>query len=681
MFSGCTNLSYISVAFTSWTAATNGWTTSVAGSGIFIKPSALTTTTGVDNIPSGWTVSTSPCTVFSFYGADGTTPTSATLTPKYTNDTSNNLQYSTDGTTWTNIASGTPIPSSANKILVRGSGRNTLFTSAVIGNAWTTTAAKMKVSGNINTLLDYNNPPTTLGSYAFAYMFYNSPLIETPRLPATTLAQNCYAGLFRNCSSLTDAPILPSTNLAPYCYEAMFASCTSLVNAPELPAANLATGCYETMFAFCTSLADAPELPATDLADKCYSEMFYSCSLLTTAPYLPGATLAENCYYRMFYNCSNLNHISVNFTDWTSATDATTNWVYGVSASGVFERATALAFERSNDRIPTNWYANPSLTISPSAIELVSGYEENTSAGAITDGGGTAVYQVDTDVDTSGTLIDSATGTITIPAGLTEGTFTVGIKVTTEYGSDTKDFVIHVTANNPVTKQFDVTFDANGGTVDNKTKIIKSIDEKTKIGELPSAKKSGYEFKGWYTKKSGGEKITKNTKVTENVTYYAHYAKIVVKIKIKITFNVNKGTFAPGAAKSKTVTEGKNYGKLPKANRTGYTFKGWYTKKSGGIKITAKTKVTVKKTQTLYAQWKAKTKYGTLKKGVGALYVRNAPSLHVNVSHRIGVLVQGDVFKVIKMINNTGTKNDWYKIKYKGKKGYVYAPYVKTYLK
>lgn len=40
---------------------------------------------------------------------------------------------------------------------------------------------------------------------------------------------------------------------------------------------------------------------------------------------------------------------------------------------------------------------------------------------------------------------------------------------------------------------------------------------------------------------------------------------------------------------------------MPTAARKGYVLKGWYTKKSGGTKVTTAT--VIKKNQTLYAQW------------------------------------------------------------------------------
>ena len=70
--------------------------------------------------------------------------------------------------------------------------------------------------------------------------------------------------------------------------------------------------------------------------------------------------------------------------------------------------------------------------------------------------------------------------------------------------------------------------------------------------------------------------------------------------KVKVTYIANGGK---AGTKSKTVTYKKAYGKLTAAKRMGYTFKGWYTKRSGGSKVTSKTKVKKKGTIKLYAHW------------------------------------------------------------------------------
>jgi uncharacterized repeat protein (TIGR02543 family) len=74
--------------------------------------------------------------------------------------------------------------------------------------------------------------------------------------------------------------------------------------------------------------------------------------------------------------------------------------------------------------------------------------------------------------------------------------------------------------------------------------------------------------------------------------------------KYKVNFQVNGGRQLAKSRRMKTVTSGKTYGKLPTPGRRGYKFKGWYTKRAGGVRIKSETIVKLKKSQTLYAHWK-----------------------------------------------------------------------------
>ena len=186
------------------------------------------------------------------------------------------VEYSTDRTTWTTW-DGTAISSSNKKLYLRGSGNTTFRTS---NGAKFVLSALAGCFGNLNTLLDYSNPPTTLS------------------------ANFCYNNMFAGCTNLTTAPELPATTLAIYCYFSMFNGCTNLTTAPELPATTLKSSCYSSMFSGCTSLTTAPALPATTLAPSCYSTMFSGCTSLTTAPELPATTLKSNCYSSMFSGCT-----------------------------------------------------------------------------------------------------------------------------------------------------------------------------------------------------------------------------------------------------------------------------------------------------------------------------------------------------------------------------------------
>lgn len=71
-----------------------------------------------------------------------------------------------------------------------------------------------------------------------------------------------------------------------------------------------------------------------------------------------------------------------------------------------------------------------------------------------------------------------------------------------------------------------------------------------------------------------------------------------------VRFESNRGTKVKTTI---TLKSGDKYGTLPKTSREGYRFKGWYTKKQGGTKVTAATRFRMSADQVLYAQWQNQT--------------------------------------------------------------------------
>ena len=215
------------------------------------------------------------------------------------------LEWSTDHNAWTTLA-GTEAMQSANKKLYLRGKNTTLFKNEE-GIMWQL-SQQADCSGNIQTLLDWENPSVIIGtSQCYSGLFYGcTNLTSAPELRATTLSWGCYTAMFQGCTSLTSAPVLPATALAKYCYQGMFQDCTSLITAPELPATTLMTYCYQGMFQGCTSLTSAPVLPATALENACYQGMFQGCTSLITAPELPATTLKYQCYEQMFKGCTSL---------------------------------------------------------------------------------------------------------------------------------------------------------------------------------------------------------------------------------------------------------------------------------------------------------------------------------------------------------------------------------------
>ena len=83
------------------------------------------------------------------------------------------------------------------------------------------------------------------------------------------------------------------------------------------------------------------------------------------------------------------------------------------------------------------------------------------------------------------------------------------------------------------TISYKITWNANGGKIGGKKTVTTTVKKGSKINKLiTSPKRSGYTFKGFYTQKSGGTKITKNTKPSKSITYYAQWTKTTATSKL-----------------------------------------------------------------------------------------------------------------------------------------------------
>ncbi|MBQ3314537.1 MAG: InlB B-repeat-containing protein [Kiritimatiellae bacterium] len=120
-------------------------------------------------------------------------------------------------------------------------------------------------------------------------------------------------------------------------------------------------------------------------------------------------------------------------------------------------------------------------------------------------------------------------------------------------------------------------------------------------GELDSPMREGYGFDGWFTKTSGGEKVTEDTIVT-NATEHTLYAQWS-GIESTLTFDPRGGAFADPSEGTRTVTYGSPYGKLPDVSNPGYSLDGWFTAASGGEQRTESNTVMTVANHTLYAHW------------------------------------------------------------------------------
>ena len=279
------------------------------------------------------------------------------------------LEYSVNNGKWATVEAGTEVTfGGANGTLrLRGTNINGTASGSFVYSTITFTNPNVEVActGDIRTLLDWRNYSTVNTQNARFCRLFNEckVLTSAPELPATTLADNCYVGMFYGCTSLTAAPELKATTLADYCYNNMFGGCTSLTAAPELKATTLADGCYYNMFSGCISLEKAPELKATKLANYCYSAMFKGCTSLTAAPELKAKELVENCFFCMFYGCTKLSTVTMlaPSDQITSKVDCCDYWLYdaGTSAKSrkliVLDEAAYTELKNKTDYLPTDW--------------------------------------------------------------------------------------------------------------------------------------------------------------------------------------------------------------------------------------------------------------------------------------------------------------------------------------
>ena len=145
------------------------------------------------------------------------------------------------------------------------------------------------------------------------------------------------------------------------------------------------------------------------------------------------------------------------------------------------------------------------------------------------------------------------------------------------------------------TTTYKVTYDANGGKLDKEFVTVRGAGEKVSYFDV-TASCDGKTFDGWYDAKEGGNQVTADTAVSGDMTVYAHWKTNTVTI----TFDANGGK----EVKAQTANVGDTVKELPKAEKDGAVFDGWYDAKEGGNKVT---ELKAEKDVTLYAHWKANT--------------------------------------------------------------------------
>ncbi len=128
-------------------------------------------------------------------------------------------------------------------------------------------------------------------------------------------------------------------------------------------------------------------------------------------------------------------------------------------------------------------------------------------------------------------------------------------------------------------KKPDVTFNLQGGTIDNEGTYVKVCDYGHAIGTIPTPVNGNQAFMGWFTEAQGGTEIDSSTKVTGDVTCYAHWGwqpRFETNGGSYIKYTDSDGTHFSNPNYPVQSSSSYNLGTLPVVERENYTFDGWY---------------------------------------------------------------------------------------------------------
>lgn len=121
--------------------------------------------------------------------------------------------------------------------------------------------------------------------------------------------------------------------------------------------------------------------------------------------------------------------------------------------------------------------------------------------------------------------------------------------------------------------------------------------EKADVPPIPE--KIGHTFQKWVTAAGGEEAFDFRTAVAGTINLYADWEQNGYKIAFDY-----EGATGNNSVPHIYVKYGDAYGSLPVPEKTGYTFKGWYTEAGGaGSRIKDETEMTETEDHTLYAYW------------------------------------------------------------------------------
>lgn len=233
--------------------------------------------TDTNNTRIIWEKSTGPDYTVPFY-FENTTDTSHNISIRLRNPDdvyrSFSIQYSYDLINWTNVSvSGIYGDSSLHKLISTVPANTKLYLKTT-RNWW-------PVGKSVNCYAEFNvvGPSLSVNQQFFKIGGNFMSLVNGTTAKYFNGVSNYMQDIFPTGGIYSAEDLLFPLDTVANCYKYLFYSCYDLIIPPKLPATTLSDGCYYGMFSHTTNtypwrLQYAPDLPATTLVKDCYRNMF-----------------------------------------------------------------------------------------------------------------------------------------------------------------------------------------------------------------------------------------------------------------------------------------------------------------------------------------------------------------------------------------------------------------------
>ena len=416
---------------------------------------------------------------------------------------------------------------------------------------------------------------------SMASMFYNCSSLKSLDVSKfATSAVTSMDKMFCGCSSLKSLDVSKFATSAVTSMEAMFYYCSSLTSLDVSKFDTSAVTSMASMFCGCSSLKSLDVSSFDTSAVTSMEAMFYYCSLLKSLDVSSFDTSAVTRMVQMFCGCSSLTSLDVSSFD-TSAVTNMNAMFYGCSS------LTSLDVSSFDTKAVTDMSSMFSACSSLKSLDVSS---FNTKAVKWMNS-----MFVGVNIFTLGEKFTFKTGALPTSTwrGLKQGKDYTDTELQSTYDGTTMA--------DTYAKYIDIKFDALGG---KSSESKKSGYIGIAFDSLPTVvPKTGYDFAGWFTEKTGGTELKIGDPVTQK-TYYAQYRDHTYSLVLKPN----------GPKDTADITKSLKYSELYRLpedafSYEGYKLVGYNTRRDGSgenysvndmvLKLTAEDNDTV----ILYAQW------------------------------------------------------------------------------